>query len=288
MTHPILVTGATGTVGREVLKQLVAKGAAVRAFVRSVEKGDALKGPNVEIAIGDLDQPDTLDSAMTGIDKVFLLSPGDPRQVELQGNAVRAAQRAGVKYMVKLAALGVAPESPFALARWHAQTEKQIEESGMAYTHLHPHSFMQNFLGMAPMIAEGNLYAPMKDGRISLVDARDIAAVAAATLTEPGHEGKTYDITGPEALSYADIAEKLSEVIGKKVTYVDISPEVARKNMLDMGFPEWLADDFKVLYEVFSAGYAAEVSPVVAEVANKEPITFGQFAQDYAGVFKGN
>ncbi len=139
---------------------------------------------------------------------------------------------------------------------------------------------MQNFLGMAPMIAQGNLYAPMKDGKISLV--------AAAVLTEPGHEGKTYDITGPEALSYADIANRLSEVIGKKVTYVDIPPEVAHKNMLDMGFPEWLADDFRVLYEVFSAGYAAEVSPVVAQVAKKEPITFSQFAQHYADVFKGS
>ena len=138
------------------------------------------------------------------------------------------------------------------------------------------------------MIAQGNLYAPMKDGKISLVDVRDIAAVAAVVLTEAGHAGKTYDITGPEALSYADIAEKLAVAMGQKVTYVDIPLEVARQNMLAMGFPEWLADDFMVMYEVFSAGYAAEVSPVVAQVAKKEPITFSQFAQDYAAAFKGS
>lgn len=287
MTFPILVTGATGNIGSQVVKQLVAKGVPVRAFVRSREKAAALEGPGVEIALGDLGQPKTIGTALKGIEKVFLLSPGGPRQVEWQGNVVEAAQRAGVKHIVKVAALGTAPDSPLSLARWHAQTEKQIEESGLAYTHLHPHSFMQNFVGMAPMIAQGNLYAPMKDGKISLVDVRDIAAVTVATLTEEGHEGKTYDITGPEALSYAEIAQKLSAVIGKEVTYVDILPEIARQGMLDMGFPEWLADDFIKLYEVFSAGYAAEISPVVAEVAKKAPITFDQFARDYARVFKG-
>lgn len=285
----ILVTGATGTVGKEVVKQLSSTGEKIRVMVRNVEKAAPLKGPGVEVVQGDFGKPDTLASAVKGVEKVFLLSSADPRQVELQGNVLKAAKSAGVKHLVKLSALGARPDSSVALARGHYQTEKQIQDSGIPYTHLQPHFFMQNLLMFADSIKrQGAFYAPMKQGKISLVDVRDIAAVAARVLTEKGHERKTYAITGPEALSFGELAEKFSRVLGRKVAYVDVPPEDAKKGMLGAGMPEWLVDDLLALYGIFSAGHAAVVSKAVEEVTKKPARTFDQFAKDFARFFKGN
>jgi uncharacterized protein YbjT (DUF2867 family) len=206
--------------------------------------------------------------------------------VELQGNVIAAAKRANVRHIVKLSAIGVGPDSPISLARWHWQTEKQVEESGIPFTHLRPHFFMQNLLGYATIKEQSALYGSMKDGKISMVDVHDIATVAARVLTEDIHEGKTYEITGPEAISYTEVAEKLSAAIGKKVTYVDVPLEASRKAMLDMGMPEWFANNLTALIAFFSTGGAAFVTNVIADVAKKQPITFDQFARDYAEAFK--
>ena len=164
-----------------------------------------------------------------------------------------------------------------------------MEKSGMAYTHLRPNQFMQNFLGFAPSIArQGVFYAPMKDARTSLVDVRDIAAVAAAVLTGAGHEGKTYVITGPESLSYAQIAEKLAAVLGRKVEYVDVTPEQAKSGMTASGMPEWLADAINELYGPWSRGAGEVTTNVVREVAGKQAISFDQFARDHVAAFQGD
>ena len=285
MASTILVTGATGNIGSQVVKQLSARGIAVRALVRNPEKAVDIAGPGVEIVAGDFDKPETLDAALKGIEKVFLVSAGDLHLVEQQGNVIQAAQRAHVRHIVKVGAIRL--NGPIAFVRWHAQTEQQILDADIAYTFLHPQVLMLNVLASASTIAaEGVLYAPMKDGKIGLVDVRDIAAVGVAALTENGHEGKTYEITGPELLSYADIATKLSKVLGKQVTYVDIPPEAARQGMLHMGMPQWLTDDVIALFGVLSEGHAAVVTNVVADIAKKQPISFDQFAHDYAQAFK--
>jgi len=287
MTSKILVTGSTGTVGSELVRQLSAKDVQVRAFARSSEKAKTLKRANVEITSGDMGEPETIEKALAGVDKVFLLSSPDLNQVALQGNVVDASKNAGVQHIVKLSALGVSPDSPVSIARLHAQTEKQIEDSGIAYTHLRPHFFMQNFFMFAATIKEkGEFYSAMKDAKTSIVDVRDVAAVAVAVLTESGHEGKTYNITGPEAISYPEAAEKLSAAIGKKVNYVDIPLAALKQGMMDMGMPEWFADDLAKLTEFFSSGQTAFVSPVVTEVARKPGITFDRFVKDYVQAFK--
>lgn len=283
----ILVTGGTGTVGKELVKALSSAGVKFRVLTRDPGKAEALKLPGVELYRGDMEKPDTLPPALKGVDKLFLLSSADPRQTEIQGRVVDAARAAGVKHVVKLSALGADEKSPINLAQWHGRTEKRIEKSGIAWTHIQPHFFMQNTLMFAPTVkAQGAIYAPMKDGRISLVDVRDIAAVAAKVLTSPGHEGKRYAVTGPEALSFGQIAEKISRAIGKPVKYVDVPPADARKAMLAAGFPDWLADGLLGLYAVFSAGHAAAVSGTVREVTGGPGISFDKFAQDHAAVFK--
>jgi uncharacterized protein YbjT (DUF2867 family) len=284
----ILVTGATGNTGMEVVRLLTRSGARVRALVRNPEKAPTISGGGVETAAGDLEHPESLARALAGIEKVFLLSTGDPRQVELQGNLVTAAKKAGVKHIVKMSALGAALNSPVSLVRWHAQTEAQIEKSGIAFTHLRPHFFMQNMLMFAPSIAkEGAFYAPMKDGRISLVDTRDIAAVAAKALTEKGHEGKGYEITGPEAHSFAQLAEKISAATGRSVRYVDVDPSAAREGMHGMGMHDWLIDGMLGLYAHFAAGKAAAVTDVVPRVTGAPARSFDHFAKEHAHVFKG-
>jgi uncharacterized protein YbjT (DUF2867 family) len=284
----ILVTGATGTTGSEVVRQLAAAGVPVRAFVRSEAKAAALHGPGVAIAVGDLDRPQSLEPALEGVRAMFLLTAVDPHLVEHQGRAVEAAQRAGVQHVVKLSALGAHLDSPVSLLRWHGQTERLLEESGLAWTHLRPHFFMQNTLGFAPRIAaEGRFDAPMRDGKIGIVDTRDIAAVAVAVLTKPGHAGKAYDITGPEALSFADLAACIAAATGRPVRYVDVPPSEAEKAMIANGMPEWLADALVGLYGIFGAGHASKITTVVQDVAGKPARTYAQFAREHARAFGG-
>lgn len=207
--------------------------------------------------------------------------------VEQETNFIEAAKRAGVRHIVKYSARGADVNAAANVTRWHGQTEKLLEESGIAYTHLRPIFFMQNLLSFANSIAkEGTFALPLKDAKIAVTDVRDIAAVAVAALTEPGHEGKTYIITGAEALSMYEIADKLSAAIGKKVTYIDIEPEAFKQGLIADGVPEWYADDM-VKLNAYNATYEGDVvTNVVAEVTKFQPITFDKFAQDYAYIFQ--
>ena len=288
MKTTILVTGATGTVGREVVRVLGGmKDVQVRAFVRDTAKAKALQGHNVMLATGDLAKKDTVEKALQGVDKVFLLSNADQKQVELQGNVVDAAKKAHIKHIVKLAALGTSADSPISLARWHRQTEVEIEKSGIPYTHLHPHFFMQNFFMFAATIKkDGTFYAPMKEAKMSMVDTRDIAQVAAMVLTTTGHEGKTYDITGPAALSFTEAAVTLSQVLGKTVKYISVTLDDLRKTLKSMGMQDWFVEDMAKLYEFFSSGKAAFVTPTVTNVTKQKGHAFTQFAKDYVENFR--
>ncbi|MBW4578380.1 MAG: SDR family oxidoreductase [Tildeniella nuda ZEHNDER 1965/U140] len=284
----VLVSGATGTNGSEIVRLLSAAGVPVRALVRSKAKATAIADlPGVELVEGDFDHPDSLEAALKGIDKAFMLPPFVNNMVELQHNFIEAAKRAGTKHIVKLSAFGADPNSPIVLGKWHGQSEKELEASGLAYTHLQPNGFLQNLLAFAQSIAtQGTFFQPAADAKISNVDARDIAAVAAAVLKEDGHEGKTYVITGPEALSFSEVADVFTDVLGKKVTYVAISPEEFKASMLQWGQPEWLADALNELFGIYRAGYGAVVTNVVADVAKKTPITVEQFVRDHATAFQ--
>lgn len=287
----ILVTGATGNTGSEIIKHLSTAGAQVRALVRNREKATVIEGPGVEIVEGDLAKPETLDAALEGMEKAFLLSSVNPHQVKLQGNFVEAAKRAGLRHIVKQSAVGAGPDAPEGMTRWHWQTEQQISASGIPFTHLRPVFFMQTLLGYAPFIAmKSALALPMKDAKVSInmVDVRDIAGVAVKALTEAGHEGKTYTVTGPEMLTFEQIAEKLSVATGNKMPFVVLPPEVFKKEMLEAGQAESLADSAVAYFGSLTTGNTANaiVTNVVAEVAKKQPLSFDQFARDYVGAFK--
>lgn len=288
MTNTILVLGATGNISSQVVQQLAAAGANTRAAVRSISKAESLKGAGVSFIEMDMNKPETFQAAFEGVEKVFLLTPPFPNMVEITANLVEAAKNAKVKHIVKQSGFGTNAEPGATLLRWHHEAEKMIEASGIPYTFLRPNSFMQNYSNSSgrTIKTQSTFSKPMGDAKVSLVDVRDIAAVAVAALTQSGHEGKAYDITGSEALSNEQIAEILSTVVGRKITYIDVSDDTASQGMKAAGMPGVMVDTFMELNRLQKAGKASAVSPVVEQVTGKNPIAFEQFARDYVEAFK--
>lgn len=282
----ILVTGSTGTIGSEVVRLLSAARVPTRALARSAEKAAAIRAPGIEVVLGDFEDASSLDAALAGVDRLFLLSSVHPSMAELQGNVVRAAARAGTRHIVKLGAANVALDSPISVGRAHAQVEALIAESGIPHTFLRPTLFMQSlFMHAASICSQGAFYLPVRRGAVAMVDARDIAAVAAAALTRPGHEGRAYVLTGPAALRMDEVAAALSAATGRTVRYVDVAPDAARKGMLTQGIPDWFVDDLLKLMEDFADGAGAQVSGAVEEATGRRARPFEEFAREFAAAF---
>jgi uncharacterized protein YbjT (DUF2867 family) len=277
-----------GNVGGPLIAELAAMGVPTRALVHTPEKAGVVEQEGVEVMVGDFGAPETLDAALEGAERAFLLTPPDPRQPEWEKNFVEAAERTGVRHVVKLSAQGADADSPMRIGRIHSECERLLKGSDMAWTFLRPSIFMQTTLAYAGQVAaEGRFYAPLAEAKTSMIDARDVAAVAARALTEAGHEGKVHELTGSEAISHRDIAEKLSAVLERPVEYVEVSIEDARGSMVGMGMPEWLADAVAELFEVREAGFLAGVTSTVAEITGREPRSYEEFARDHKEAFSG-
>jgi uncharacterized protein YbjT (DUF2867 family) len=288
----ILVTGASGNIGSEVVRQLSSATPAVniKAAVHSAQNIKNVKdGDRVKVVPIDYNESDTLREALKDVDKLFLLTPDVPNAHELASNAVIEAKKAGIRHIVKQSVMGADLEADVGTMRLHRQVEKIIEQSGIPFTFLRPNEFMQNFINFhSSSIKENNaFYIPLEDAKVSLVDVRDIAAVAVKSLIdEDKHKNKTYLITGPEALSYHQVAEILSNATGKRISYVNISEEEAKAAMKEIGMSDWLINTVSELSDYFRKGKASEVSSAVEEVTGKKPISFYQFAKDYASAFR--
>ncbi len=287
MSNPILVSGATGSIGSSLVSQLAAAGHATRALVRDPQRAVAIAGEGVEIVQGDFGDPAGLDAAFADVSRAFLLSAADPRQTELQGNFVAAAQRAGVEHMVKLSVMGASEDCPVGLVRSHRATEKLMEQSGMAWTHLRPGFFMQNLFMFAPSIIEaGVFHAPLGEAELSLIDVRDIAAVAFRALTEPGHGGKVYELFGPEAQSYGEVAKIMSRVLDRPISFQDLPEEAARGGMLGAGMPDWLVDDLIGLHAMAREGQMAGSGNLLRSLLGREPVDMANFIADHSMAFR--
>ncbi|MEP6703368.1 MAG: SDR family oxidoreductase, partial [Acidobacteriota bacterium] len=221
----ICVTGAGGTVGRELVRQLEAAGTDFRSAYFSIGKVESARGRGLDAVLIDYSDPETLRTAFENCDKLFLLGPSVPHQVELEINAVGAAQATGVKHIVKLSVMD-ADKEDYEFGRIHREVEKAIEASGLDWTFLRPNSFMQNGVTyMSDSIrTQSTIYSSAGDGKISCVDVRDIAAVGFTALTEPGHEKKVYTLNGPEAFSYDEMATRFSDVLGRTISHVNLPP----------------------------------------------------------------
>lgn len=277
----ILVIGATGTVGSEVVRQLVATGERPRALVRDPATARQRLGDQVEQVVGDLDRPETIAAALAGVDRVFLLTTQSSRQPEWERAVIGAAARAGVGQLVKLSVFRANEQSPLQVARQHGQAERVLAQSGLAATILRPVFFMQNLLAM---IHDGAIATAAGDGRVAMVDARDIAAVAVATLTGGGHAGKTYTLTGPQALSFYQVASILSRQTGRPLRHVRVPPDKVRVALQGRGVAAWFADDMAKLHSMLAVGYEEVVTDDIHRVTGRPPRTLAQFAGDHAGV----
>ena len=282
----ILITGATGNNGVEVVKGLAAMGKSIRAMGRKKPEEDDALAAGVEHAVADFDDAGSLRRALAGVDRAFLVTPSSEKVEEQQLRFVGLAREAGVKHVVYLSQLHAKRDSPVRFLRYHAAVEEALATSGMAFTNLRPNLYMQGLLLFKQMIAsQGKIAAPMGQAPVSVVDVRDIAAVAVAALAKPGHEGKSYDITGPEGLTHAQMAEELSQTLGKPVAFENISGAAMREALLCFHMPEWQTDGLVEDYEHYSRGEATTLSTAVQDVTGLKPKTFKTFAQDFKQAF---
>ncbi len=284
----ILVTGATGNIGGHVLRLLASKDIKCRVLARDPKKAAPLKGPNVEIVQGDLKKYESVEKALKDCEKVFLCTTASEGMDDEEMNVLKAGRKLGtLKHVVKLSALGAATEAKSQVLKKQGYCEVNIRKVGIPYTVLRPHFFMTNFLGFAQSIkGQGAFYAPMGEGKIAAVAPSDVAAVAVAVLTGKGHTAKAYSITGPEALSMAEYAEKLGAAIGKEVKYVNVPGTEAKKAMMGMGMSEWLSQGLVDLYADWAANKSDKVFESVKEIAGQDPVSFDDWAREHAGAFK--
>ena len=282
----ILVTGGTGLIGSEVLRLLSQSGVAACALTRNPQKAKTM--PGITWVAGDLAKPDTLPAAFRGAKTLFLNSAISEDLVALQNNGVAAARAAGVKHIVKLSAFGASDHSNAPICLMHYQVEKEMRESGLDWTILRPHHFMQNLLAQAPyIIKEGVVYSASGDGKIPYIDARDIAAVATVTLTQPGHTSKWYVVTGSEALSYRQATEIIGRTIGRQLRFVDETPEESRARRKREGYPPAILESALAISAYQRAGgKTVTITTVVKDLTGKPPRTFQEFAREHAAAFQ--
>jgi uncharacterized protein YbjT (DUF2867 family) len=265
--------------------ELRANGAPVRAFVRDPEKAASTLGSDVDLAIGDFDDPPTVRRALEGIDSVLLTASDGPQKVAHETSLIDIIAAEGESRVVKLSTVGAgtADGPQFDV---HGQIEAHLEGSGLPWTLLRSSYYMTNLLGSADAIKNTDmLFAPVGDAQVAMIDPRDVAAVAARALTEDGHLGNSYVLTGPQAITFGDVAAHLSEVTGRSITFVDVPEEAAREQLNGAGLPEFLVELIIGSCRALRAGVAAEVTDEVRKLTGRTARGFAEFARDHAAWF---
>jgi len=277
----ILVIGATGTVGTELVKQLVEDGGVrVRALTRNPEKARGL-GPGVEVVKGDLERPATLGPALAGVDKAFVLSNG--LSIQFERNAIHAAAKAGVKHIVKLAGRHLEADffSDSEMARWHLDSEQALRSVGVPWTVLRPQTFSSIFLAFFDR-KQSAIFLPVGKGKDSFIDPRDVAAVAVRVLTSPGHEGVVYEITGSEWLDFSQLAEKISRAIGRPVTFTDVPVAPWSEGLAAAGIPAPVVKMFTTYMTAIKNGKVYAPTGTIQALLGRPPRSFDDWARDHA------
>ncbi len=283
----ILVTGATGSVGSQVVRELRVRDVPVRAFVRDPLKAAEKLGDGVELAIGDYADAASVRLALEGVDRLLLSSADGPEKVGYETTVIDAAAAGGVERIVKLSTVRAQVGSPLPPFDWHGRIEQHLRRSMVPAVVLRSMFYMTNLLASAEQVRlHGALYAPSNGGRIAMIDPRDVAAVATVALTTEGHEGQTYELTGPQAITYGQVAEELSAATGRRVQFLAVPEEVARQGLVGAGTPEWLIEHLIRLFGLIREDTLAATTNAVRDLTGREPRTFSQFAHDHAELFR--
>jgi uncharacterized protein YbjT (DUF2867 family) len=284
----ILVIGGRSKIGSALIGRLSSSGQEVKALVRESENRQPMPD-QVEAVSGDLADADSIRRAMDGVDRVFLLCGPAAQEVDLNRNAFEAANDAGIEFLVRSSILGADPDSDSTFARDHGVCDAGLAASGVRYAIVRPNLFTQNIAEntMPSIGADGTFYANAGEARISMVDTRDVAAVAAGLLMGPVPENdRIYNVTGREALSYADVADKLSRHLGRDIKYVDVPDASVREALLGLGLGEWMSRALVELYVDYKRsgqqGYAAEVSDTIESITGRPPRTLDELLAEIA------
>lgn len=283
----ILITGASGNVGKTVLQEVAKSGAKHCAMYRS--GAEAAKAPaGTETVIADFAKKETLGTALRGVESAYLVCSPIPELVQLESNMIDACVAAGVKHVVLNSAMG-AGDYDKSFPSWHRKVEEKLKGTRLSYTILRPNSFHQNVVAFfAPTIrTQGVFYSSMQNARNSFIDVRDIAAVAAKALAGGEHAGKIYELNGPEALNYTELAGRISKVAGREVKYIDIPMDAQKKAMLDQGMPDWLVTALLQLQEYYLGGKGGDTDGLLQRLLGRPPVAMDQFLSESAGEFRG-
>ena len=279
----VLVTGATGNTGSLLVPALLRAGVDVRILVRDEAKAKPLKDLGAEVVLGDLDKPETILPAVKNVDKIYLLTWNGETQLQQAINVIDAAKKSGNPHIVRHSMWG---SENSRIIKQGYKIEEILKESGLPWTILKPTFYMQNTMMAAQTISsDGAIYWDMKDGKLGMIDVRDIADAAFAVITGKGHEGKEYILTGPEAISFNDVAKIFSNVLDTEIKYVSVPGEAALQSMVGMGLPEWIAKGYVELSEGFSENFANSTTRNVEILTGHPSRSFEQFVSDFARVF---
>jgi uncharacterized protein YbjT (DUF2867 family) len=288
--HMIAVVGATGNTGRAVVNELKQLGQNPVCVVRNPEKAREVLGPDAKTAVAELTDRAALEKALQGVQSVFVVTGHNPGMVEQQNNVLDAAMKAGAKYLVRVSGgrAVVVPDSESVIGRSHYAIEERLRDSGIGWVILRPGLFMQNVLTQAAAIKNDNkMVLPFpKDLPVALTDVRDTGAVGARILIDPTpHAGKTYEFTG-KLTNYGEFADVLSQVLGRTITYVGVTPEQAEQAMKSRGMPDWLVQHLVTIAKLGAKGaFSNESTGPIREIAKREPITTRQFVEDHKTMF---
>jgi uncharacterized protein YbjT (DUF2867 family) len=282
----ILITGASGNVGKTVLQAVAKSGAKHRAMYRSPAEA-AKASAGTETVVADFAKPETLEAALKNVDSVYLVCSPIPELVQLESNMIDACVAAGVKHVVQNSALG-AGDYDKSFPSWHRKVEDKLKGTRLSWTILRPNSFHQNVVAFfaATIRTQGVFYNSMRDAKNSLLDVRDVAAVAAKSLAGGEHAGKIYELNGPEAINYTELAAKISKAAGRQVKYVDIPMDAQKKAMLEQGMPESLTTALLELQQYYVSGKGGETDGLLAKLLGRAPITMDEFLKENAAEFR--
>ena len=280
----ILLTGASGQVSTATIAALKSTGHQLIGLVRDRVKGERL---GIEFRLGELDRPRSLESAFDGIDTAFLLTAPTDAAPYHMSNALWAARQAGVKHVVRMSAVGAGPGAPNVNGRLHALSDGELAASGLRYTILQPHFFWQNLLFSAPTIAqEGAIYWALGEAALPGIDVEDVAAVTARILADPGpHAGKTYTLTGGEAITMHQVAAAIGSAVGKPVRYVPITLETMVEGLSRIGVGDYVEVAYRDYMTLYSQGWRSQVTDAVKRILGRPPRSIGDFARRHAGTF---
>ncbi len=282
----LLLTGVTGKTGGASAQALLKQGVPFRAIVRNADKAAALKAAGVELIIGDVTDKAVLEKALTGVAKALMTMPNGEKQLDLEKQFIDVAKARGVKHIVKMSSMEATPDAKAPIPKIHYASEQYLKQSGLAWTMIKPNFFMQNFLGSGGTIKEqGKFFLPMGEGKTAMADTRDIGACVATVMTAPGHEGKSYEITGPEVLSFSDAADRFSKVLGRKIEYVFVPMAAYRQTLARFLTNEWHLNAVCELFQEIADGHDLHTTDSVQKLTGRAATSLEQFIRDHQAVF---